>query len=902
MLQDNKNNNTQALETVDANQTPLQAVFDDILSKAGRKSEKLWRGYQTRDNKTKDGERTQEVWKYVGEDNATSDLARIAPMFSAVCASNYRKNEGEVSKGDALYISDFAYFDFDADSIKEVIPRVRQFVGKLVDLGADVKALRLYASGGKGFHVMVPMEMLLLKGAASLSVDAMATLHHIVKALAESLFVDTLDMKVYTAGRQWRRANVKRVSGKYKVSISHAELLVMDEALYEKLTSRPREEVPHAPAQLANGLAVEWLKARKAVQKLVKAKKERDLLPKVALTPEIQDRYTSALYALDPDAGGYDAWRNAVAATHHLFNGSEAGFALIDAWSQQGKKYKTKDLRTTWDGFSDTLDAPVTDATVFDGAYKAGWVDPYPLLNPKHNPVANPNATPVYRTETGIAEFIAKEYEGNLLYVVDLEFWFFWNGKVWERDDDAFVLNRLIKETGRKLRVSELAALDQGADPVQGVEEIARLNKRKAAINTFYDRLESNKTVSAIKNLMLSEAKRVKHEELDADDFLLNVQNGILDLRTKELLKPDSKYLMTKITNVAYEKDAPCPTFLKYMGGVSMERKEWVDFMQQCLGYSLTGDTRIQFSYWLHGGGENGKSTLVNTIGKVLGAYAMKLPIETFLVSRKKLASAPAPHLINAPGVRFVYTSEMASGSQLDESQLKNIVSTDPLPARKLYANRIAEIRPKFKLWPPFNELPKIASTENGVWRRICPFPFDADFKERDRAKRILGMESLLEKEQEGILAWCVEGFSKVWTAAVERDREAPRLELNPPKCCTDLLEQYRDEYDIIKRFVTECLIEDQPEAKYAGEVGEIPAALLFDSYMYFCQRLNLPKVSNTRFGRDIKKYLPNKVRVMRGSNYQGWQILDVWVSEASKEREMKRPSGLEKAMFITTD
>src|SRR5262249_10310939 len=48
--------------------------------------------------------------------------------------------------------------------------------------------------------------------------------------------------------------------------------------------------------------------------------------------------------------------------------------------------------------------------------------------------------------------------------------------------------------------------------------------------------------------------------QLDADLWLLNVQNGTLDLRTGELRAPRREDLLTKQAPVTYDPDAPCPT------------------------------------------------------------------------------------------------------------------------------------------------------------------------------------------------------------------------------------------------------------------------------------------------------------------------------------------------------
>lgn len=875
--------------------TCLQTVFNQILKKAEKIPQVLYRSYQLNDNKDVQGRPVNERWKYVAEGVSADLLDEVDSMFSTVCATNYRKNEGEVKRSDALYISDHAYFDFDGVDLDEVIQKVREFVGKLTDKGLNPDSLGIYASGGKGFHVMVPLSAFLLKGLSSLGVTDLATLHNLNKELAEKLYVNTLDLRIYTAGRMWRRPNVRRVAGTYKVPVTYAELLDMDASKYAEYVSAPREIEPPVEAELCGGLAILWANARRTVGELVKAKQESALRPKVELSPKVAERFKSAVWSIDPDADGYDVWFSVIAGTHHLYDGSDEGLALADAWSKQGAKYDELALRSTWEGLDDLVGSPITDGSIFRLARDRGWVDTAPHLNSNHDPVVNEEATPVHKTELGLAEYIMRKYADRLLYVMDLELWYFYDGKVWERDDDSYSLNHVIKEVGRNLRAAgdvqlyaDLEAATESGDKDETRKAAAALKAHTA----FYDKLESLRMITAVKELMKPEAKRVVHQALDSHPFLLNVQNGVLDLKTSELLPHDPSYLMTKITKVDYNAAADCPTFKKFMVGISMGRLDWIDYVQEALGYALTGDMSLQQSFWCVGGGGNGKSSLQNTILKMLGSYGANLPIEMFLVSRRTLAQSPDPQLMNIPGVRFVCTTEMAKGSQLDEAAFKNLISTDPLPARNLYAKKIAEIRPQFKVWPSFNDLPTVASTENAVWRRIVSIPFDADYEVRDVDKRILGMEDILKSELEGILAWCVDGYKRGLKKAGQG-----AFKLSPPELMVIHKEEYRDSLDIIKAFVDECL---EADYKRTDVIGEIPATFLFDAYKNYCQRFNLPMMNNTRFGRDVSKYLTEKMRSRRGMVYLNWRVLDYWVTQDMRDLMSKRLEELGKAIYLT--
>lgn len=130
------------------------------------------------------------------------------------------------------------YLDFDGSDIDFVIEKVQQLLHRLEDEGCNVNSFGLFATGGKGFHVIIPPATFMEKP----NRDGIIHLPSIYREMAHKISVDTLDFRVYSArrGRMWREPNVKRENGRYKVPISWAELQQMDADKYVELTSAPR--------------------------------------------------------------------------------------------------------------------------------------------------------------------------------------------------------------------------------------------------------------------------------------------------------------------------------------------------------------------------------------------------------------------------------------------------------------------------------------------------------------------------------------------------------------------------------------------------------------------------------------------------------------------------------------
>jgi putative DNA primase/helicase len=100
-------------------------------------------------------------------------------------------------------------------------------------------------------------------------------------------------------------------------------------------------------------------------------------------------------------------------------------------------------------------------------------------------------------------------------------------------------------------------------------------------------------------------------EALDADQRLLNVYNGTLDLRTGQLGPHRREDKITKLVPITYDASALCPLWEAFLDRIFEKNKNLIDFVHKMFGYSLTGVISEQVLFFLYGTGANGKSTLL---------------------------------------------------------------------------------------------------------------------------------------------------------------------------------------------------------------------------------------------------------------------------------------------------
>ncbi|MEC2219682.1 phage/plasmid primase, P4 family, partial [Bacillus subtilis] len=325
----------------------------------------------------------------------------------------------------------------------------------------------------------------------------------------------------------------------------------------------------------------------------------------------------------------------------------------------------------------------------------------------------------------------------------------------------------------------------------------------------------------------------VRKQELDSHKYLFNCENGVIDLKTGELLPHDRDFLFTKISSVAYQKDADCPNWKAFLESIFIDEQgqpnyEIIDFMQKAIGYSLTGDTTEQVMFFLFGNGRNGKSTFINTVQQLLGDYGRQTNSDTFI--KKKNDTSINNDIARLDGARFVSAVESEEGQQLSESLVKQITGGEKMSARFL-RQEYFEFTPEFKVFFTTNHKPIVKGSDEGIWRRIRLVPFTVTIPKEKVDKKL---PQKLAAEMPGILRWAVDGCLK-W------QREG----LKEPEVIRKATEGYREDMDILGPYMSErCVV--HPSAK-------IEAKELYKDYKNWCYENDEIELKNRAFYRQIE-------------------------------------------------
>ena len=146
----------------------------------------------------------------------------------------------------------------------------------------------------------------------------------------------------------------------------------------------------------------------------------------------------------------------------------------------------------------------------------------------------------------------------------------------------------------------------------------------------------------------------------DSDGMLLNCANGLVDLRTGELLERGPEHLVGNLVDVDYDPTAKCLTFDRFINGIFYGDRDLIRWVQRALGYAITGSVDEQLLFIAYGTSANGRSTPFELINKLLGDYSQAADFELFL-SNKKSDVRMMETAIDAAVDQYMYNNDHAS-------------------------------------------------------------------------------------------------------------------------------------------------------------------------------------------------------------------------------------------------
>lgn len=335
----------------------------------------------------------------------------------------------------------------------------------------------------------------------------------------------------------------------------------------------------------------------------------------------------------------------------------------------------------------------------------------------------------------------------------------------------------------------------------------------------------SNRRASNIED-MLRGLTGVDRDDLGVDEPLVTVENGVLDVASRELTDYDPRHNALNKLPVEYDPDAEEPeVFLDYLSDVVPDIEER-EKLQEFVGYTLLHwDVPFEKCLFLVGGTNSGKSTFIDIVNMLHDEEAVShVTPQEVLQQRFKSAQLYGSWLNTRNDIpnetveNVGKFKELVSGEEM-VMEKKNQPNFNHAPnAKHIYAG---------------NQLPKSSVDDQAFYERILLVSFPNTIPREEQDRRLL---QKIEDELPAVLNWALEGLDRLMTDGVfTADRSASETE-----------EMWEKWSSSVKRFAHECL-------EVTGDSDDYYAkGVMMEMFEEYASRRGMPSSSKQTLTKTI--------------------------------------------------
>lgn len=431
--------------------------------------------------------------------------------------------------------------------------------------------------------------------------------------------------------------------------------------------------------------------------------------------------------------------------------------------------------------------------------------------------------TPGHRTftDTGNGRRFVDAFGNTCRYTPGLGF-FLWNGQYWKPD---------VEELGVRENAKRLSAII-GAE----ASALEDSDAEKAAMKWARDTKSNARQASAVESAKSDPRIGVPVEYWDSDPHLLGVSNGVVNLKTGELIQGRADLHITRRAPVAYQKGfGSLPRFQEFLDFATHGDREYQQWLQKAVGYTLTGLHTLDVMFLVYGPPGTGKNVLIEAVVKALGTkqYALPLPSEVLGGGDGKSNQTDQYYWAEMRGRRMIWVDELPETERMKENAVKKLTGSSEIQARSP-GERPFTFESQAKLWITTNHRPII--TDDAMWRRIRPIPWDRQPLVPDPS-----LKAYLHDPDGGlpaVLAWAVEGAQMILNST----------DPDPLGWCqrvSEAAEMYRKNEDRLGMFLEEEM-EQHP-------TSEISIKAMFSPYQAWSEGRGERPLSQIAFTRKLQ-------------------------------------------------
>jgi putative DNA primase/helicase len=343
--------------------------------------------------------------------------------------------------------------------------------------------------------------------------------------------------------------------------------------------------------------------------------------------------------------------------------------------------------------------------------------------------------------------------------------------------------------------------------------------------------LKSDFTTHQIKEITnyIKYSTFVERTDFNKNQGVLNLKNGLLDIRTSELKSHTPDFLSTIRIPISYNPDAKCPKIEKFFREILEE--SYIPLIEEAFGFVLYPEYLIHKNFLLVGVGRNGKSTFLNLLRAFIGdknvtnVLIYSLEYNRFVASQLygKLA------LINA---------DLPDRTLTSTGMLKALSGGDEIYGEEKFKDGF-NFKNHAKIFISANKVPVTYDTSDAFFSRWIIVNFDNQFLNNDtegtkKANPNLLEELTTEDELSGLLNLAIRGLQRL----------LKNSKFSYNKTTEDIADEYRILSDPLYEFINECCSLD---FEYT-----IPKTELYEAYINYCRSNKKTPTTQNKFSRLI--------------------------------------------------
>jgi putative DNA primase/helicase len=439
-------------------------------------------------------------------------------------------------------------------------------------------------------------------------------------------------------------------------------------------------------------------------------------------------------------------------------------------------------------------------------------------------------------TDVGNGRRLVDTFGGSIRYTPGIG-WFIWDGQYWRPDAEDLGILELSKRLAPIIatEVRHYEEADKQSEVIKWAQQAKSNGRIRGAVESSKSDLRAFTDVN----------------KWDSDDHLLGVYNGVIDLKTGELLSGRPELHITKRAAVSYTAGLRNPRWEQFIDFATGGDKELQEWLQRAVGYTLTGLNNQDVMFLVYGPPGSGKNTFVETIVKALDTNQYAWPMDSnILADNNGMNSADTYTWAELRGRRMVWVDELPESGRIKENSIKKLTGSSEISARSP-GEKPFTFKAQAKLWVTTNHLPQI--NDEAMWRRIRPIPWSHVPEKADPELKAYLFDP--EGALPAVLSWAVEGAIK-YLGSSSRDA------LGWCTAVSEAASVYRKNEDRIGMFLAEETVEREGVSVYVKD--------LYSVYRTWVEDMGMMPLSQPNFAKKLAE---------RGENLIGqgktWEILN---------------------------